>query len=120
MSAANGGEEGTKDYMKVDDREVLKETTLVVRPGRFENIKNIVVEKWNVFKFWGCCEYIGGDWSIIKRNAAETFLKDTGFCSKNVIQLLNVFLPILKDAFWEDLADGSPQIKYLVNSSVWS
>jgi len=45
MSAANGGEEGTKDYMKVDDREVLKETTLVVRPGRFENIKNIVVEK---------------------------------------------------------------------------
>jgi 8-oxo-dGTP diphosphatase len=113
-----GGVEGTEGFMKAAEREVYEETNLQVQAERIVYIEDFIDEGRYVCKFWVFCQLKGGDLSIINEEAEETFLKEAGFFSKDEIQTMNVFPPILKDAFWEDLEKGFSQIKYLGNSSL--
>ncbi len=99
--------------MKAAEREIFEETNLVTRADRIAYVEDSFDEGRYVCKYWVCCELEGGDLSLINKAAGATLLKDAGFFSKEEIQTMNVFPSILKDAFWEDLADGFSQIKYL-------
>ena len=113
-----GGVEGTEGFLKAAEREVLEETNLVVHAKKIAYIEDFIDEGRYVCKFWIYCELIGGELSITNRDADEVFLADVSFFSKDEIQTVDVFPPILKGAFWKDLADGFPQIRYLGNSSL--
>jgi len=113
-----GGVEGTEGFIKAAEREVYEETNLVVRAERIAYIEDFIDEGRYVCKFWVYCKQKSGVLSTANKVAEETFLKDAGFFSKDEIQTMDVFPPILKDAFWEDLVDGFPQIKYLGNPSL--
>ena len=108
-----GGVEGVEGFMKAAEREVFEETNLVVQAQRIAYIEDFIDEGRYVCKFWVYCKLQGGDLSTSNKEAEETFLKSVGFFTRDEIQTMNVFPPILKDSFWEDLAAGFPQIKYL-------
>ena len=112
-----GGVESGEGFMRAAEREVLEETNLVVRANRIAYIEDFIDEGRYVCKFWVYCKLEGGKLSTVNKEAGEAFLKDAGFFSRDEIQTMNVFPPILKNKFWEDLADGFPKIKYLGNLS---
>lgn len=111
-----GGVEGEEGFMKAAEREVYEETNLAVRADKIAYIEDFIDEGRYVCKFWVYCELESGDLSLANKDLEETFLKDAAFFTREEIQTMNVFPPILKDVFWHDLAEGFPEIKYLGKS----
>ena len=47
----------------------------------------------------------------------EHFIKDVRWVHRNALQELEVYPEMLKDVFWDDLAQGFPQTRYLGRST---
>ena len=113
-----GGVEGAEGFMKAVEREIFEETNLIVHADKIAYIEDFIDEGRYVCKFWVYCELESGELSLANKDSEETFLKDAGFFSREEIQTMNVFPPILKDEFWQNLADGFSQIRYLGSSGL--
>jgi ADP-ribose pyrophosphatase YjhB (NUDIX family) len=108
-----GGIESDEGIYKAAEREVLEETGLAVTAERIAYIEELIDEGNYVCKLWVYCNPGHGNLRTDYKDADETFLREAYFFSKDEIQNTNVFPPILKDSFWEDLSDGFSSIKYI-------
>jgi 8-oxo-dGTP diphosphatase len=108
-----GGIEGDEGIFKAAEREVWEETNLKVSAGKITYVQDFIDNGKYVCKFWVYCRFVSGDPGIKNKDRNESYLKGTGFFSKEEIEGMDVFPAILKGDFWQDLEAGFPAIKYL-------
>lgn len=108
-----GGVEGNEGILKAAEREVLQETNLTVNAERIAYIEDFIDGDKYVCKFWVYCGLTSGNLTTDNKDLDEPFLVDARFFSQEEVQDLNVFPPILKHEFWQDLEAGFQHIKYL-------
>jgi 8-oxo-dGTP diphosphatase len=94
-------------------RETLEETGLRVVPQRILYVEEFLEGGLHFCKFWLAASDPGGDLSLDGRDPDEEFLIEARFVTQDAMRSLVVFPRILQDGFWEDLANGFPQTRYL-------
>jgi 8-oxo-dGTP diphosphatase len=94
-------------------RETLEETGLRVVPQRILYVEEFVEKTLHFCKFWLLASDPGGDPSVAGRDPDEVHLIETRFVTHDAMKSLVVFPRTLQDSFWDDLASGFPQTRYL-------
>lgn len=103
-------------------REVFEESGLAVALGRIIYIREFVDtenDTYHLELFMSSTDYSG---ELTIKNIQGTgidehFIKDARWIHKDEVQNLVVYPEILKDEFWDDLANGYPETRYLGRSS---
>jgi 8-oxo-dGTP pyrophosphatase MutT (NUDIX family) len=108
-----GGVQGDEGILRAAEREVWEETNLTVLAERIAYVEDFIDEGKYVVKFWVLCSLQGGTPSIANADVNEEYLRGADFFSREEIQKMDVFPLILKDAFWRDLQEDFPQIRFL-------
>ena len=108
-----GGIEENEGIFKATEREVLEETNLKVKAEKIVYIEEFMDEGKYVCKFWVLCEVDQIKLSIDHIGRNEDYIIDAGFFSKEELAGLIVFPKVLKNSFWQDLASGFLEIRYL-------
>ncbi len=94
-------------------REALEETGLTVRPDRVVYIQEFVEPGYHFCKFFIICASYNGEITLANKDEEEVFLVDAQFMTRDQLDKLTVYPPILKKQFWEDLKEGFPCARYL-------
>lgn len=94
-------------------RETLEETGLRVVPQRILYVEEFVEKTLHFCKFWLLASDPGGDLSVAGRDPDEVHLIETRFVSRDAMGSWVVFPRVLRDGFWDDLANGFPRTSYL-------
>jgi ADP-ribose pyrophosphatase YjhB (NUDIX family) len=109
-----GGLEGEEGILECAAREVREETGLLVRPGRIAYVEEILEPDFHFCKFFVLCEIEGGQLSLEGRVEEERdFLVDARFFTSEELPGLKLFPAVLERTFWDDLAAGFPETRYL-------
>ena len=103
-------------------RETFEETGLAVELGRIIYIREFAERETDTYHFELFLSSTGHSGELTIRNIQGTgpdehFIKDARWVHKDDVQKLVVYPEILKDEFWEDLANGYPETRYLDRSS---
>jgi 8-oxo-dGTP diphosphatase len=106
------GEESIFDCAK---REVFEETGLRVEPERIVYIEEFVEPgRHHSCKFWILCNADDGPVSLANRDPDELhFLVDAQFVTRDQMESMTVYPPIMKGQFWSDAEAGFPCTRYL-------
>ena len=105
--------EGSESIIECARRETLEETGLVVEPDRIFYVQEFAEPGYHFVKFFILCKGFSGELTLENRDAAESFLVDAGFFSREALQAMDVRPGILKGDFWADMESGIRQTKYL-------
>ncbi len=103
-------------------REAFEETGLDVKLQRIVYIREFVDEEnkaHNLELFVSSSDY-SGELTIRHIQGSgpdEHYIKDVQWVHKDDLQKIVIFPEIIKDAFWDDFAQGFPETKYLGKSS---
>jgi ADP-ribose pyrophosphatase YjhB (NUDIX family) len=104
---------GEESILECAARETREETGLHIIPGRILYVEEFVEKTLHFCKFWLLASDPGGDPSVAGRDPDEVHLIEARFVTQDAMKNLVVFPRTLQDSFWEDLADGFPQTRYL-------
>ena len=105
--------EDAESILDCAQREAFEETGLRVAPQRIVYIQEIVEPGYHFAKFWVLCSLLGGMVSVANRDPDEGFLVEALFASRGELEALCVYPEMLRDTFWDDLADGFAEMRYL-------
>ncbi|MCX6092601.1 MAG: NUDIX hydrolase [Candidatus Bipolaricaulota bacterium] len=109
---------GEESILECAARETREETGLAVVPGRIVYVEEFVELDLHFCKFWVLARDPGGAVSTAGRDPDEVHLVDARFVSRRELSTLKAFPRILHDVFWEDLANGFTETRYLGLQSV--
>jgi len=103
-------------------RETFEETGLAVEPGRIVYIREFVDtenDTYHLELFLSSSDHSGEPTiaNIQGTGPDEHFIKDVRWVHKDDVVKHTVYPEILQDRFWEDLAGGYPQTRYLGRTS---
>ncbi len=105
--------EGDESIFACAERETFEETGLRVRAERIVYVQEFVAPDYHFCKFFLLCHIIDGELTLARRVAEETFLSDACFLSQPDLEARTVFPEVLRTQFWDDLAAGFPETRYL-------
>ena len=108
-----GALEGDESVFDCARREAFEETGLRVDLDRIVYIEEFVEPDYHFCKFHICARTFSGELSLGNLPADETFLVDARFFSRDELDGLTVYPPILMTRFWDDLEAGFPETRYL-------
>ena len=99
-------------------REVFEETGLQVSVGRlvyFREFSDQLLNAHNLELYFIANDFAGEPTieNVKGKGPDEDFIQDVRWLGREEISILNVFPPILKETFWEDLQKGFPEVRYL-------
>jgi 8-oxo-dGTP diphosphatase len=94
-------------------RETLEETGLRVVPQRILYVEEFIEETLHFCKFWLLASDPGGTPSVASRDPDEAHLIDAHFVSRDAMRSLVICPRMLQGTFWDDLANGFPETRYL-------
>jgi 8-oxo-dGTP diphosphatase len=99
-------------------REVFEETGLQVSVGRlvyFREFSDQLLNAHNLELYFIANDFAGEPTieNVKGKGPDEDFIQDVRWLGREEISILNVFPPILKETFWEDLEKGFPKVRYL-------
>lgn len=105
--------EGQESIPQCVEREVFEETGLHVEAGRVLYIQEFLQPDYHFVKFFLLCRDRGGNITLSNKPMEEDFLTEARFFDQEELQNLRVFPKILARQFWDDLAAGFPETRYL-------
>lgn len=105
--------EGGESILECARRETLEETGLSVELDRMLYVQEFAEPGYHFVKFFFLCKAFSGELTLRNRDAGESFLVDAAYFSRDALQGMDVRPPILKGQFWDDLAIGLRQTRYL-------
>lgn len=105
--------QGPESIFACARREVLEETGLSVELDRIVYIVEYAEPHYHFCKFFIHCKSCTGSLTLANKEPEETFLVDARFFAKADLQGIKVQPAILQDRFWDDLAAGFPETRYL-------
>jgi 8-oxo-dGTP diphosphatase len=105
--------EGEESIQQCAEREVLEETGLCVQPGRLLYIQEFVQPDYHFVKFFLLCRDLGGSITLENKPSGEDFLIEARFFGKQELQKVSVFPKDLRQQFWDELAAGFLETRYL-------
>ena len=92
---------------------MAEETSLAVELDRIVYIQEFAEPDYHFCKFFILCNGYAGNPTIANKPDGEDHLVGVSFLSRSEIQVLEVYPDVLYDQFWDDLAHGFPQTRYL-------
>lgn len=118
--APGGGVKFGENILEAAVREVREETGLVV-----EATKPIYLEQFHQpgvqhIKTWVLCEFISGEISTAAPEATREHIVSASFFGQKQLKGISkpLFPDVLANQFWNDLAEGFPEFKYLGNHAM--
>ena len=113
--APGGGVEETETLEEAAVREVREETGLDVEAGKKVYLEEFYESHTRYMKIWVLCTLKGGTLSIEHNPAAEEYIVEARFFSREDLQResRDVYPRVLKDRFWTDLDNGFPEFVYI-------
>ena len=105
--------QGNESIFDCARRETMEETGLSVGLDRIVYIVEYTEPNYHFCKFFIRCKKCDGNLTLANREQDETFLVKACFFSKADMEEIDVRPTILKDRFWDDLAAGFPETRYL-------
>lgn len=108
-----GSVEGEESVFDCARREAFEETGLTVELDRILYIEEFVDKDLRFTKFHILAARAEGALTLQHKTAEEDFLIDARYFSQADLDGLTVFPAIIKEQFWQDLAAGFPQTRYL-------
>lgn len=99
-------------------RETFEESGLDVTLGRVVYIREFRDEENDTFhlELYMSCERYAGELTmrhIQGKGPDEHYIKDVRWVSKDEMRDLVVYPEVIQDSFWQDVANGFPETKYL-------
>lgn len=104
---------GEESIFNCAARETLEETGLRVIPERIVYVEEFLEGSLHFCKFWVLASDPGGNPTVAGRDPDEEFLVEARFVTQDAMRNLVVFPRTLREGFWEDLASGFSQMRYL-------
>ena len=116
-----GVEADDGDISDTVHREAVEETGLTVDLGRVVYCREYYEEETDTLHFELFLNSSGHSGELTIRNIQGTgidehYIKDARFVHRDDLQGMVVYPEILKDGFWQDLARGFPETRYLGRS----
>lgn len=105
--------EGSESILDCIRREVWEETNLEIKPGKILYIQEFVQPEYHFIKPFLLCEITGGKLSLKNNSADKNFLVEARFFGQKELAGRLVYPEILNEEFWQDLAAGFPEVRYL-------
>ena len=105
--------EGNESVFDCAKRELAEETSLAVELDRIVYIQEFAEPNYHFCKFFILCNGYAGNPTIANKPDGEDHLVGVSFLYRSEIQVLEVYPEVLYDQFWNDLAHGFPQTRYL-------
>lgn len=113
--APGGGVLDEENILAAAEREAKEETGL-----RVTAVKPIYIEQFHQpsthhIKTWVLCTLIGGSLSVTAPEASREHIVEAKYFSKSEVnsEKRRIFPELLRDQFWDDMASGFPEFKYL-------
>lgn len=94
-------------------RETREETGLAVVPQRIAYVEEFIERDLHFCKLWMLAPDPGGEPRLDGLDPDETFVVDVRFASRDEVARRTAFPAVLLGAFWDDLARGFPETRYL-------
>jgi len=111
--APGGGAEPGEDLLEAARREAREETGIRVEPLRIAYIEDLVSEHIRELKVWFTARYVAGDLDATANEAVREHIVDARFMTRAELAGKTVYPSVLAGDFWQDLAAGFPQPRYL-------
>lgn len=105
--------QGEESIFECARRETYEETGLRVELKRILYIQEFVEPGYHFCKFFILCETSSGTLTLANKLDSEDFLIEAHFFSSAELQNITVHPHILKDQFWEDIAETTQLTRYL-------
>ncbi len=113
-----GGVEGEESLVECAKRETLEETGVSVELGNIVYVREFVEPGYHHCEVFFVATSYSGKAAIGTNPEPEILdlvhiIKDARFVHRNEMAGMTIYPERLKTTFWEDLADGFPQTRYL-------
>lgn len=112
-SPPGGGVEGIETLFAAAEREVWEETNLRVRAGRIAYVQELVDAGRNrrIVEFFVVCDNIEGE--LLGEREGPPYTLEARFLSPDETRGEPVLPGVFRSDFWDDLAAGFPDVRYL-------
>jgi 8-oxo-dGTP pyrophosphatase MutT (NUDIX family) len=111
-----GGLEGEESLFDCARRETFEETGLHVDLDRIVYIREFVEPGFHQCAHFILCSSFSGTLTtenIVGKGIDEHFIKEARFLARAEIDQVTAYPEIFSGPFWDDLADGFPETRYL-------
>lgn len=105
--------EGDESIFECARRETFEETRLTVTLDRILYVQEFFEPGYRFCKFFILAAAVASEITQANLPTGEDFLIEARFFTQAELRDLDVPPPVLKEAFWQELAEGQPATRYL-------
>lgn len=105
--------EGDESIFDCARRETFEETGLIITLDHILYVQEFFEPGYHFCKFFILAATIAGEITQANLPTGEDFLIEARFFTQAELRDFDVRPPVLKEAFWQELATGQPTTRYL-------
>ncbi len=112
-SPPGGGVEGGETLLAAAEREVWEETNLRVRAGKIAYVQELLDARRSrrTLECFVACDDLGG--VLLGEREGPPYTQQARFFARAELEAERVLPDVFAEAFWDDLAAGLPEARYL-------